>query len=93
MSVTFNLTNILSALVIFGSLLVFAHQVGKWTQTVNGMLKELKDYAIRNQDEILSLRKSRHEHGDAILELKMGLEGAQEDIGELLQRRSSDKKK
>jgi len=66
-------------------------RIGKWIQLVNDMLMELRKFAEDNSREILSLRASRHEHGEAILILRQGLEGVQEDVGDLLHRRKSDR--
>lgn len=90
MNITFTLANTLTVLAIMGGLLMVAHQVGKWTQSVDGMLRELKDFQEKQALEILSLRKSRHEHGEDILLLKQGVEGLQDDVGELQNRRKGD---
>ena len=91
MNITFSLANVLTALTIMGGMLVVTHQVshhvGKWTQSVDSMLRELKDFQKSQALEILSLRKSRHEHGEDILLLKAGLEGVQNDVGDMMHRR------
>lgn len=84
MSVTFNLPALLTVLTMIGGMLLVATRIGKYTGEVTSMIRELKDSQQRHDEEIVSLRKSRHEHGEDIHVLKIKTDNLEADVGELI---------
>ena len=82
---TFDTTNLLTGLGIIGALLLFARSFGKWEGRLDGMLRELKASVERNGIEILSLRESRHDHGEDIILLKAQTASLETDMGEVME--------
>ena len=71
-----NLTLTFPALIASATFLVLALTVGRWIGRLNKMI-ELHD------SDILSLRKSRHEHGEKIFVLETRAEAMESDVGDL----------
>lgn len=71
-------------LIASATFIVLAITFGRW----GGRLQTIVE---NNSADVLSLRASRHIHGEKIAVLESGLETAQEDIGDLLHRRKGDK--
>ena len=81
---TLTVPTFLTALGMIGGLLVFAGVFGRWAGELQTMTK-------RHDEEIIGLRRGRHDADQNIAVLEQRADTHEQDIGELFLRRKGDR--
>ena len=93
---TFTLPTVLTALALGCGFIWFTislgNRIGNYTGKLDQLLVAIQRDSSARAEEILSLRISRHEHGEKIIALETQVTAIETDVGEIFHRRRGERR-